>query len=67
MHLHQVRFQPEPGFSGTGAANYQYIFVSRRLGVLGATVHGQALGFGQNHIILEYRVDVGCNILMGSP
>lgn len=65
VHLHQVRFQPEPGFTGT--ADHQHIFVSGGLGVLGATVHGQALGFGQNHIVLEYRVDIRCNILMGSP
>ena len=67
VHLHQVGFQPESGLTGTGAANHQYIFVSGSLGVLGATVHGQALRFRQNHIVLEYRVDVGCNVLMGSP
>ena len=67
MHLHQVGFQPESGLTGTGAADHQNIFVSGGLGVLGAAIHGQALGFGQNHIVLEYRVDVGCNVLMGSP
>ena len=67
VHLHQIRFEPEAGLAGTGAADHQHIFVSGGLGVLGAAVHGQALGFGQNHIVLEHRVDVGCNILTGSP
>ena len=63
----RVGFQPESGLTGTGAANHQYIFVSGSLGVLEAAVHGQALRFRQNHIVLEYRGDVGCNVLMGSP
>ena len=67
VHLHQVRFQPEAGLAGTGATDHQHIFVSGGLGALGAAVHGQALGFGQNHIVLAHRVDVGCNILTGSP
>ena len=67
QNMHQVGLQPEPGLTGTGAADYQNIFISRCFGVLGAAVHGQALGFGQNHIVLEHRVDVGCNILTGSP
>ena len=67
MHLHQVRFQPEPGLTGTGAANHQHIFVSGSLGVFGTAVHSQALGFRQNHIVLEHRVDVRSDVLMGSP
>ena len=67
VHLHQIRFEPEAGLTGTGAANHQHIFVSGGLWVLWAAVHCQALRFRQNHIVLEYRVDVGCNVLMGSP
>ena len=67
VHLHQVRFQPEPGLTGTGAANHQHIFVSGSLGVFGTAVHSQALGFRQNHIVLEHRVDVRSDVLMGSP
>ena len=37
------------------------------LGFLGAAGHGKALGLGQNDVILEHRVDVGGNILMGAP
>ena len=67
VHLHQVRLQPEPGLTGTGAADHQHIFISRRFRVLGAAVHGQALRFRQNHIVLEYRVHIRGNVLMGSP
>ena len=58
VHLHQIRFEPEAGLTGTGAANHQHIVVSGGLWVLGAAVHCQALRFRQNHIVLEYRVDV---------
>ena len=67
VHLHQIWFEPEAGLTGTGAADHQHIFVSGGLWVLGAAVHGQAFGFGQNRIVLEHRVDVGSNILTGSP
>ena len=67
VHLHQIRFEPESGFTGTGAADHQHIFVSGGLWVLGAAVHGQAFGFRENDIILEHRVDVGSNVLTGPP
>ena len=63
VHLHQIRFEPEAGLTGTGAADHQHIFVSGGLGALGVAVHGQALGFGQNHIVLEHRVDVGLSLI----
>ena len=67
MHLHQVRFQPKSGLAGTGTADDKHIFVPGGLGVLGAAVHGQALGLGQNHVVLEHRVDVRRDVLMCSP
>ena len=67
VHLHQIWFEPEAGLTGTGAADHQHIFVSGGLWVLGAAVHGQAFGFCENDIVLEHRVDVGSNILTGSP
>ena len=67
VHLHQVRFQPESGFTGTGTADYQHIFVSGSLGVLGAAGHGEALGLGQNDVIIEHRVHVGGDIVVGAP
>ena len=67
VHLHQVRFQPEAGLAGAGTADHQHIFVSGGLGVLGTAVHGQALGFCQDDVILEHRVDVRGNIVMGAP
>ena len=67
VHLHQVGFQPEAGLTGTGAADDQHIFVSGGLGVFGAAVHGQALGFRQNHIVLENRVHIRGDVLVCSP
>ncbi|CCY08831.1 unknown [Clostridium sp. CAG:81] len=67
VHLHQVGFQPEAGLTGTGAADDQHIFVSGSLGVFRAAVHGQALGFRQNHIVLENRVYIRGDVLVCSP
>ena len=67
VHLHQVRFQPEAGLTGTRAADHQNIFVSGGLGVLRAAVHGQAFRFRQNHIVLKHGVNVRRDVLMGSP
>ena len=67
VHLHQIRLQPEAGLAGTAAADDQHVFIAGILGVLGATGHGEALGLGQDDVVLEHRVDVGGNILMGAP
>ena len=67
VHLHQVWLEPEAGLTRAGAADHQNIFVSGGLGVFGAAVHGQALSFRQNHIVLRHRVNVGCDVFMGSP
>lgn len=67
VHLHEIGFKPETGFTGTGATNYQHIFIPCRFRVFRAAAHGQAFGFGQNHIVLEYRVNVGRDVLMGAP
>ena len=65
-NLHDLGADAFLGFLG-GAADDQHIFVSGGLWVLGAAVHGQAFGFCENDIVLEHRVDVGSNILTGSP
>ena len=67
MHLHQIGLEPEAGLAGAGTADDQHVFVAGILGVLGAAGHGEPFGLGQNDIILEHRVDVGGNIVMGAP
>ena len=67
VHLHQIRLEPEAGLAGTAAADDQNVLVAGILGVLGTAGHGKPLGLGQNDVILEHRVDVGGNILMGAP
>ena len=67
VHLHQVGLEPEPGLAGAAAADDQHVFIAGILGVLGAAGHGEAFGLGQNDVILEHRVHVGGNIVVGAP
>src|SRR5699024_1720955 len=67
VHLHQIGLEPEPGLAGTAAADDQHVLVAGILGVLGAAGHGEAFGLGQNDVILEHRVHVGGNIVVGAP
>src|SRR5699024_3919942 len=67
VHLHQIRLQPEAGLAAAGTSDDQHVLVAGILGVLGAAGHGEAFGLGQNDVILEHRVDVGGNIVMGAP
>ena len=50
-----------------GTADNQHVFVSRRLGVLGAAVHRQAFRLRQNDVVGEYRVHVRPDVLFRSP
>ena len=65
--LHQVRFEPEPGFTGATATNNQHVFITRCSGVSGTVVHGQALRLGEYDVILKLRVHIRSDILSGSP
>lgn len=67
MTLHQVRLEPETGFTRAGAADDNNILVSGGHRVLGATLHGQMLRLGQDHILLEVRIDIRLNVLTGTP
>ena len=67
MHLHQIGLEPEPGLAAARTADDQHVLVAGILGVLGAAGHGEALGLGQNDVVLEHRVDVGGNIVVGAP
>ena len=67
MELHQVGLEPEAGLAGAGTADYQHIFVAGGLGVLGAAAHGKAFRLGEDHIVLEYRIDIRGDVLGISP
>lgn len=67
MELEQIRLDPEAGLAGAGAADNQDIFVSGIGGILGAAAHHQALGSGQDHIVLKDRIDKGGDILCRAP
>ena len=65
--LHQVGFQPEPGFAGTRAANDKDILISGGFGVGRAVVHGQALRLGEDDVVFKHRVSKRLNILCCAP
>ena len=67
MHLHQIGLEPEAGLAGAGTADDQHVFIARILWVLRAAGHSEPFGLGQNDIILEHRVDIGGNIVVGAP
>ena len=67
MELHQVGLEPEAGLARAGTANHQHVFVVGGLGVLGAAAHGKAFRLGENHIVLEYRIDIRGDVLGISP
>ena len=53
VHLKEVRFQPEPGLTGTGAADNQDVLVPRCCRILGTVAHGQSLRCRQDHVERE--------------
>ena len=67
VHLHQIGLKPEAGLAGAGTADDQHVFIARILWVLRAAGHSEPFGLGQNDIILEHRVDIGGNIVVGAP
>ena len=46
--LHQVRLDEKPRLAGTGATDYQHVFVPGRLGVLRSAVHGKPFRLREN-------------------
>ena len=65
--MHEVGLDVKPRLAAAGAADHQHILVPGRLGVFWPPGHGQAFGLGQNDVILEHRVHVGGNIVVGAP
>ena len=67
MALHEVGLEPKSGLAGAGAADDKHILVPRRLGVFGAAGHHQAFRLGQDHVVLENRVDIRPDVLRCAP
>ena len=67
VQLHQVGFQPEPCFTGTGATDDQNILVPGILWIWNPALHGQAFCFCQNDIVPGIRIHEGNNVRMLSP
>ena len=62
-----ILLDEKPGFTGTGAADYQHILISCVARVFWAVRHHQPFRLRQDHIVLKYRVFKGSNILMCTP
>ena len=67
MALHEIGFNEKARLAAAGAADDQHVFIPRRLRVFGTIVHGQALGLGENDVVLKGRIDIGGNVGGGSP
>ena len=65
--LHKIRLDEKAGLSAAGAAYNQNIFVSGCSGILGAIVHGETFGLGQQNIFGEHRVDIGRDVFLRPP
>ena len=67
MQLQQIWLNPEPGLTGTGAADDQYILVSGIGRILRTVAHHQSLCLCEDHIILKDRIDEGLDVLRATP
>ena len=67
MKLQQVRLNPEPGFTGTGAADNQNILVSGIGRILWAVAHHQSFCLCEDHIVLKDRIDERLDVLRATP
>ena len=65
--MKQLRCEPKAGLARTAAADDQDIFVPRRFRVFGAAVHRQTLRLRENDVVLKRGIDVGLDVLGGSP
>ena len=65
--MEQIGLQPKAGLARTAAADDQDIFVPRRFWVFGAAVHRQPLRLRENDVVLKCGIDVGLDVLGGSP
>ena len=65
--LHQIWFQPDPGLTGTRAADDKNILISGSFGICWPVVHGQAFCLGEDDVISKHRVDIGLDVLSCTP
>ena len=65
--LHDVGLDKKPGFTGTGAADHQHVFVPCVARILGAAAHRQAFRFREDHVIPGIRINERRNIGVRTP
>ena len=67
LALHEIGFDEKTGLAGTAATHHQHILIPRRFRVFGTVVHGQAFRLGEDDVVILHRVDVGSDVLTGTP
>lgn len=66
-HLHQIGLYEKPCLAAARAADHNDILVSGILRMLWSAAHHQPFRLGEQHIILEYRVNKRFNVLGIAP
>ena len=67
VHLHNVRLYKKSGFSRTGTANYQNVFIPGVFRILWSAWHSKTLCFCENNIIFKFRIRIWSYIFFCSP
>ena len=67
VHLQEIGLDPKSRLAAAGAAYDQDIFVPGRLGVFGPAGHGEALGLGQDDVVLKFGGHVRLDVLGIAP
>ena len=67
VHLHNVRLYKKSGFSRTGTANYQNVFIPGVFRILWSAWHSKTLCFCENNIIFKFRISIWSYIFFCSP
>ena len=65
--MHEVRFDEKPCLARAGTADDEDVLVSRILRLLGAAVHGQRLGLGEDNVVGKLVIHIGLDVLWPSP
>ena len=66
-HLHQIRLHEKSCLTAARAANHNDVLISGILRMLWSAAHHQPFRLGEQHIILEYRVNKRFNVLGIAP
>ena len=67
VHLHEGRFDEEPGLAAAAATDDQDVFVPGVLGIFRSAGHGELFRLGQREVPVRDRIDIRGNIRRRAP